>query len=459
MNFGKNNRKNNPKSNKQPRNTILEPKDRFILIPQNNKYINIYNTYSQSQQNNSQTEKNQPTKKVHRFIVRKPIQEQQNNDETDEIINNLFGSIFSGLGGGPGNGLEIMGKSTKENDTKSNNTKTDNIVVVPKIDRDRLKFVEEIPKTLNDLIQLGHLVDSKYDVNEYYNIDLKRLKNVLPALEKLDKMIGLLEVKSKIVDIILYYLQHLEIKNQDMLHTIIDGAPGSGKTEIAHIYSEILRGLGVLSKGTFKKAKKHDLIGGYLGHTAMKTMKLLEEIKGGVLFIDEIYSLGSSSGKDSKDIYAKECVDLLMEFMSENKSDFVLVVAGYKEDIERFFLSMNDGLERRFPIHLTISQYNEEELRLIFLKKVAELYWQITEDAIPKDFFKENKDYFKYFGGDMETMLSKCKYSHSRNLLENHDKIHRLLDRKDFLDGFELYRKNPEIEKRKETPKYLSFYT
>ena len=74
-------------------------------------------------------------------------------------------------------------------------------------------------------------------------------------------------------------------------------------------------------------------------------------------------------------------------------------------------------------------------------------------------FFKNNKDYFKYYGGDMETLLSKCKYSHSRNLLDNHNKIHRILDRNDFLAGFELYCKNPEIEKRKETPKYLSFYT
>ena len=147
-----------------------------------------------------------------------------------------------------------------------------------------------------------------------------------------------------------------------------------------------------------------------------------------------------------------------MEYMSENKSDFVLVVAGYKDDIQRFFLSMNDGLERRFPIHLSIGEYSPEELKLIFLKKVDELKWNIVEDSIPDDFFKENKDYFKFYGGDMEMLLSKCKYAHSRNLVYDHDKIHRIIDRKDFLDGFGLYIQNPEIEARKKSHKYLSFY-
>ena len=84
--------------------------------------------------------------------------------------------------------------------------------------------------------------------------------------------------------------------------------------------------------------------------------------------------------------------------------------------------------------------------------------WEITDNAIPEDFFKENKEYFKFYGGDMEMLLSKCKYTHSRNLVHNHDKIHRIIDEKDFKDGFELYKKNPEIEDRKKNPKYLSFY-
>lgn len=430
----------------------LNSGEKFMLIPQNNKYINIYHNHPIIQT----PEKNKELSKT-RIIVRKPPIQKESTKETnneDEFIGQLFGSLFNNIGIG-NNGLDIL----KSMDTQKNSKKKEEEeIVVPIIDRDKLKFIEEKPKTLDELLELSKTVDTKYNIDEYYNFDLKKLKALEKPLTSLTKMVGLEEVKNKIVDIILYYLQRLDIKNQDMLHTIIDGAPGSGKTEIAHIYSQILVSLGVLSKGTFRKAKKHDLIGSYLGHTAMKTSKLLEEVKGGVLFIDEIYSLGNSDGKEGKDIYAKECVDLLMEFMSENKSDFVLVVAGYKYDIQRFFLSMNDGLERRFPIHLSIGDYSPEEMKLIFIKKVNELKWNLANNTIPNDFFKENKEYFKFYGGDMEMLLSKCKYSHSRNLVEDNDKIHRIIDKKDFLDGFELYKKNPEIESRKSSAKYLSFY-
>ena len=116
---------------------------------------------------------------------------------------------------------------------------------------------------------------------------------------------------------------------------------------------------------------------------------------------------------------------------------------GYKMDIQRFFLTMNDGLERRFPIHLAIGTYTALEMRDIFFKKVADLKWEITPNAIDTSFFEKEREYFKFFGGDMETLLSKCKYSHSRNLLSDHSKIHRLLTADDIRDGFELFKKNP----------------
>ena len=451
--MNKNRKKTNNGHHQSNKNkfTEINNDDKFMLIPQNNKYINIYHNHPLS----STLDKNKELSKT-RIIVRKPPtnpKEGVTND--DEFIGQLFGSLFNGIGPA-GNNTDIL--KSADSLKNASKKKEEEEIVVPIIDREKLLFIDEKPQTLDDLLELSKIVDKKYNIDDYYNFDLKKLKGLEKPLENLKKMVGLAEVKNKIVDIILYYLQRLDIKNQDMLHTIIDGAPGSGKTEIALIYSQILVSLGVLSKGTFKKAKKHDLIGGYLGHTAMKTNKLLEEVRGGVLFIDEIYSLGNSDGKDGKDIYAKECVDLLMEYMSENKSDFVLVVAGYKDDIQRFFLSMNDGLERRFPIHLSIGEYSPEELKLIFLKKVDELKWNIVEDSIPDDFFKENKDYFKFYGGDMEMLLSKCKYAHSRNLVYDHDKIHRIIDRKDFLDGFGLYIQNPEIEARKKSHKYLSFY-
>jgi SpoVK/Ycf46/Vps4 family AAA+-type ATPase len=447
----------NNKNNKYPE---LNSNEKFILVPQQNKYITIYHNHLQPNppiiNNDKNNDKNKDITKT-RIIVRKPKENdgiKEGGGNEDEFLSQLFGSLFNGVTPGVNNLDPLKSSDNLKNQKKIQQEE----IVVPIIDRDKLKFIEEKPKTLDDLLELSIDIEKKYDIEEYYNFDLKKLKALEKPLSALKKMVGLEEVKNKIADIILYYLQRLDIKNQDMLHTIIDGAPGTGKTEIALIYSEILVSLGVLSKGTFRKAKKHDLIGGYLGHTAIKTSKLLEEVKGGVLFIDEIYSLGNSDGKEGKDIYAKECVDLLMEFMSENKSDFVLVVAGYKEDIQRFFLTMNDGLERRFPIHLSIGEYTSDEMKQIFIKKINEMKWSFDDNFIPNDFFKENKEYFKYYGGDMEILLSKCKYAHSRNLVENNEKIHRLLDKTDFLDGFELYKKNPEIEARNKSGKFLSLY-
>jgi hypothetical protein len=461
------NNKSNYNNNKN--NMFQQPYP--VFAPQHNKYTTINNFCSTCNSNvpnlpnktqpvsniNNTNKTNIPPRdnlsqnRIKKIIIhRPPMDDKQEQDIADEaMMNKLLGSIF---------GSAAAGTATKPDMHMplANNTKLKphiqlDVEIVP-IDRSRLKFVKEVPKTLDDLLMLcSKIRDKVYDPVEYYNIELDKLLKMEPALLKLQRMIGLVDVKMRIVDIILYYLQRLDVKNYDMLHTIIDGAPGTGKTEIAHIYCQILSCMGVLSKGTFHTAKKHDLIGSYLGHTAAKTAKLLEECRGGVLFIDEIYSFGNADGKEGKDIYVKECVDLIMEFMSENKSDFVLVVAGYKMDIQRFFLTMNDGLERRFPIHLAIGTYTALEMRDIFFKKVADLKWEITPNAIDTSFFEKEREYFKFFGGDMETLLSKCKYSHSRNLLSDHSKIHRLLTTEDIRDGFELFKKNPEIAARKDT--------
>lgn len=459
-----------------------------ILVPQYNKYISIYNNHSPQKNNllnadynekeifnNEVLKKNQsiPTlgPKITRIVVKRPnnsqedpLQSEYNNliNNDNNIINSILSNILSGNQSIPvENNLNL--NNTKNLKLSENGIKNIDEVIIPNIDYENMLFIDEKPKNIDDLLFIISKIGKEYLLDKYYNLDITRLNRIKTPLLKLSKMIGLEGVKSKIVDIILYYLQRLDIKNYDLLHTIIDGAPGTGKTEIAHIYSEILLGLGILSKNTFKTAKKNDFIGGYLGHTALKTMKLLEEVKGGVLFIDEIYSLGNSDGKEGKDIYSKEFVDLLMQYMSENKGDFVLVVAGYKNDIKQFFLSMNDGLERRFPIHLSIGEYSALEMYKIFLKKVDELKWHLVNDSQINDefyinFFEENKEYFKFFGGDIEVLLTKCKYAHSRNLLEDRLKKHRIITIDDFKNGFELFRQNPEIEERKQSPKYQSYF-
>jgi SpoVK/Ycf46/Vps4 family AAA+-type ATPase len=157
-----------------------------------------------------------------------------------------------------------------------------------------------------------------------------------------------------------------------MLHTIIDGPPGSGKTEIAQIYSQILVSLGVLSKGTFKKAKKHDLIGGYLGHTAMKTSKLLEEIRGGVLFIDEAYEI-APCGQKSED-YGSEAITELVNFLDKYVGLMIVIAAGYEGVMKECFLAANEGMPRRFPVVFRLENYSNEDLLGIFLDFVEQKF-------------------------------------------------------------------------------------
>jgi hypothetical protein len=439
--------------NRKQRHYNLQKNGDYKLIPQYIKNITINNNVC-NKEHNVKSPKNGNTR-ISRIIVKKPSFSKDISD--DNLVGGILSSLFSmNKNAIDENIVTIPNKDMKDLKQQQVNEFRENV------DFSELLYIDEVPETLDDLLELVDIAKIKYDKSKNYNIDLKALDKSYEPLCKLKKMVGLEGVKKKIVDIVLFYLQRLDVRNFDLLHTIIDGAPGTGKTEIAQIYSELLVSLGILSKNIFKKAKKHDLIGGYLGHTAMKTNKLLEEVKGGVLFIDEIYSFGSSEGKDSKDIYSKEFVDLLMQFMSENKSDFVLVVAGYKDDIRKFFLSMNDGLERRFPIHLSIDEYSPSEMRDIFIKKVDEQKWKFPLEKMDSefytDFFTKNKEYFKFFGGDMENLFTKCKHAHSRNLIRDHTKIHRVIDKKDFMDGFELFKSNPEINERKNTDKFMAYY-
>lgn len=311
----------------------------------------------------------------------------------------------------------------------------------------------ELPniKNIQDLIEIGKQWNIKWTDEYDYNINLKLINNIVPELEELNKMIGLNDIKNQIIDLIIYRALGLENKNNDLLHTVIEGEPGTGKTEFAEKLAKIYLKLGILKNNIFKKVKRSDLIAGYLGQTAIKTSNIIEECKGGVLFIDEAYSLGNAEGKDGKDSFSKECIDILNQSLTEFKSDFICIIAGYSDDLTKSFFSFNSGLERRFPIRFTINPYTDEELGKIFVKKIKEYEWDTNIDFSElTQIIKSNRIYFKFNGGDMEILFSKCKISHSKNLLKYENKIKKILDKQDILDGINLYLLNPYIKKRNE---------
>lgn len=194
-------------------------------------------------------------------------------------------------------------------------------------------------------------------------------------------------------------------------------------TTVAKIIGKILKNLNVLSRqGTFKIATRPDLVGQYLGETANKTKKMLNSCIGGVLFIDEVYSLGS--GSVDRDSFSKECVDTINEFLSSHKHDFCLIVAGYKEQVEKCFLNINPGLNRRFQWVHEIAQYSNNDLAEITLKMIAEMKWEtaISRTQV-EELIKANKELFVEGGGSCENLVAKTKLVHSMRVFGKDPRI------------------------------------
>lgn len=313
--------------------------------------------------------------------------------------------------------------------------------------------------SLTDLIDM--INNNPVCSNVSYNIDLENMYKIKPHLIELNNMIGMSSLKNHILDQILYFAQGLhknKNNNGDFMHTVIYGPPGTGKTEVAKILGKIYSKLGVLKKGIFKKATRVDFIAGYLGQTAIKTKDLLNSCNGGVLFIDEAYSLGNEEKKDS---FSKECIDTLCEALSDNKENLMVIIAGYEKELNDCFFNHNQGLESRFIWRFNIDGYNGEELMQIFIKKINDNGWKISDDnKITKEWFIENLPYFKYFGRDMETLFTKTKIAHSRRVFCKPEHLKTKINIEDLNKGFEMFTSVDNVKERKyKNEKILSIYT
>ena len=312
---------------------------------------------------------------------------------------------------------------------------------------------------INSIDDILKIIDIyKNDPEIEYNIDIKALHNIREPLEELNNMIGMTTLKNNIVDQIIYFIQQLH-KNKNLsgefLHTVIYGPPGTGKTEIAKIMGKIYSKIGILSKGTFKKVTRSDLIAGYLGQTALKTKDVIKESLGGVLFIDEAYSLGNPEKRDS---FSKECIDTLCESLSDNKENLMVIIAGYEKELKESFFAFNQGLDSRFTWRFKTDEYTYEDLYKIFLKKVKDIGWEIDNDSkITAEWFKKNKDTFRFFGRDIEILLSKTKIAHSRRVFCRPESDKKKINLKDLDKGYEIYIKNDDIKNKKEQEEFKRY--
>ena len=188
----------------------------------------------------------------------------------------------------------------------------------------------------------------------------------LTAMEELNNLIGLREVKAQ-VSTMLNVLKvrkrcdELNVKRPGIsMHMVFTGNPGTGKTTVARIIGKIYHEAGLLSQGQFTEVTRTELVGKYVGHTAPMVKSVFEKAKGGVLFIDEAYSLTSEG-----DSFGDEAIETLLKLMEDNRDDIVVIVAGYPK-LMQDFLESNPGLRSRFPFVVEFPDYSGEELTRIF---------------------------------------------------------------------------------------------
>ncbi|MCA0983214.1 AAA family ATPase [Halobacillus yeomjeoni] len=195
-------------------------------------------------------------------------------------------------------------------------------------------------------------------------------------------IIGMEDLKVRIKEIYAQVLiakkrEEIGLKsNRQVLHMVFKGNPGTGKTTVARMVAQIFSEMNVLEKGHFIEADRSDLVGEYIGHTAQKTKDLIQKALGGVLFIDEAYSLARGGEKD----FGKEAIDTIVKCMEDHHNELIIILAGYPEEMEDF-LKINPGLASRFPIQLSFSNYNASELGAIAQEMLKEREYCLTKDA------------------------------------------------------------------------------
>lgn len=303
-------------------------------------------------------------------------------------------------------------------------------------------------KSLDNLIKMIKDYETKplpkKKERRFYPQKMNLLPNILDDLIELNNMIGLKTFKKQVIDQILFFIQGIDEKV--MLHTVLEGPPGTGKTTVSHILAKIYSKLGIFKKVKFNVVKRSDLISEYLGGTATKTLETLDRCRNGVMLIDEAYSLGSQPGQD--DMYAKECIDTLNEYLSENVEKIICIIAGYKQQLNESFFSLNPGLKRRFPWTFTIDKYTSEELTDIYFKKIEEKEWET--DCLKQDInemVNKNIHLFDGNGGDINTIIEKAMIINTRNSFGKESLFNITID--DFTEAIDIFIEN---KKGKELP-------
>lgn len=211
-----------------------------------------------------------------------------------------------------------------------------------------------------------------------------KASNIQEVLDKLDRdLVGLKPVKTRIREIAALLLvdrlrKKFELTSETpTLHMCFTGNPGTGKTTVAMRMGEILKRLGYVREGHLVTVTRDDLVGQYIGHTAPKTKEVIKKAMGGVLFIDEAYYLYKPENERD---YGQESIEILLQVMENNRDDLVVILAGYKDKMDKFFQS-NPGMRSRIAHHIDFPDYQPEELMAIAKLMLASQSYRFSAEA------------------------------------------------------------------------------
>ena len=214
---------------------------------------------------------------------------------------------------------------------------------------------------------------------------LNSTKQIENGYEELEKLIGLDSIKKDIKELANFLKMQKKRKDKGMktvpmsLHLVFTGNPGTGKTTIARILASIYKDIGALSKGHVVEVDRADLVAEYVGQTAPKTAAKIKEAMGGILFIDEAYTLAKGDGKD----FGQEAIDTLLKAMEDHRENFIVIVAGYPAQMHTF-INSNPGLKSRFNKYINFPDYSADELLEIFKEMCDSYEYKLTADAESK---------------------------------------------------------------------------